>query len=222
MEQIQRVIAYIGRGAARVRARGLSDTARYATAVVGNAARGAFVDLRYGRRLSTSRLHINNGRPGFNPLMHTAYPVLDAIFRLEPVGPDDILVDVGCGDGRVINFWLSRWLRNRMIGIEIDEATATDTKRRLARYPNVTIIHGDASRSVPPDATVFYVYNSFVGEPLAAFERSLRGRPVKMLLYNYGDISAFAPEDWIIRFHRSERDACQYRVAVMTPRPLTT
>jgi hypothetical protein len=85
------------------------------------------------------------------------------------ITPDDVLVDVGCGKGRVINFWLHRGCRNRIIGIDLREDVARRTAARLSRFPNVSILAGDAIDCVPRDGTFFYLYNPFGADTLKAF-----------------------------------------------------
>lgn len=77
------------------------------------------------------------------------------------ITPEDVLVDVGCGRGRVINYWLSLGLGNRIYGIELERRWATEAARRLAPYPSVTIVHGDVLENIPPDGTIFYIFNPF-------------------------------------------------------------
>jgi hypothetical protein len=85
------------------------------------------------------------------------------------IGPDDVLVDVGCGKGRVINWWLEQGLANKIIGIELDERFARPAAQRLRPFPNVTILHGNALDLIPPDGTIFFLFNPFNGTTLRAF-----------------------------------------------------
>jgi hypothetical protein len=86
------------------------------------------------------------------------------------IRPSDVLVDVGCGKGRVINWWLSRGLRNKMIGIELDERFAAPTAARLQAYPNVSIFCGNALEHIPPDGTLFFLFNPFTAPVVEAFK----------------------------------------------------
>lgn len=206
-------ISYMRRAVNRAIERGPVDMVRYSFHVAKNAVASAYIDLRYGGAISKDKLHVNKDRPGYNTLMHTEWRVLKAIFDQIKIKPDDVLVDVGCGDGRVINYWLSRGLANRIVGIEIDEDVAAATARRYVKHPRVSIIHGDAANA-DTGGTVFYVYNSFVGEPLKRFAESLRGKPAKIILYNYTDMAPF--EGWNVEYIESTRDELQYRAAIIT------
>jgi len=94
-------------------------------------ARNMAMDLRYGALLSGT---IKSRRSGASNVANSQYSVLPPIFDGR-IGRDDVLVDVGCGKGRVINWWLSRGLRNRIVGIELEPEVASATAKRLARYP---------------------------------------------------------------------------------------
>jgi protein-L-isoaspartate O-methyltransferase len=126
--------------------------------------------------------------------VNTPYAVLPEIFAGR-IGPDDVLVDVGCGKGRVINWWLSRGLRNRMYGIELDPEVAAATRRRLRRFGNVTIITGDATSSVPDDATLLYMYNPFDAAAVARLKENLTERfarhGITVLYWNLEWLAAF-------------------------------
>jgi hypothetical protein len=121
--------------------------------------RNAFLDLRYGALLRGVRkspfAHL-----GINDTANTDYAALPLIFK-DLIRDSDVLVDIGCGRGRVFNWWLSRGLHNRMIGIEMDQDVAEITRRRLRRFDNVKIISGDALAQLPEEGTIFYLCNSF-------------------------------------------------------------
>ena len=104
---------------------------------------------------------------------NTDYGVMGQIFQ-DRIRESDVLVDVGCGNGRVINWWLSRGLRNKIIGVEIQEEVAKRTRRRLRRYPNVEIITGDAVENLPPDGTLFYLANPFDATTVRRFKAKMR------------------------------------------------
>jgi hypothetical protein len=86
---------------------------------------------------------------------------------------EDVLVDVGCGRGRVINWWLSLGLGNKIVGIELEQRWAKEAEARLARFPNVTIVHGSVLDCLPPDGTVFYLFNPFGAEVMEEFKERL-------------------------------------------------
>jgi hypothetical protein len=94
---------------------------------------------------------------GANATDSSFYHVLSRLFRDYPLKNTDVLVDVGCGKGRVIHWWLSHGCRNRIVGIELDETIAATTARTFARYPNVEILGGNALDLLPAEGTLFYL-----------------------------------------------------------------
>jgi hypothetical protein len=89
---------------------------------------------------------------------------LERIFRADKgleISTSDVLVDFGCGRGRVINWWLSRGFENTIYGLELDEELADETAQRLRAYRNVTIIGGDGLAHLPADGTLFFLFNPF-------------------------------------------------------------
>ena len=91
---------------------------------------------------------------------------------------DDVLLDIGCGAGRVVVGAMGRPFR-RIIGIEIDDAFARLAAQNVAqrRRPrsSAEILVADAARyEVPADVTIVYLYNPFRGPVFeCALERIL-------------------------------------------------
>jgi SAM-dependent methyltransferase len=91
------------------------------------------------------------------------------IFRHLDVGPDDVLYDVGCGNGRpLLVAW--RFPFKRVIGIELSPRMHQEAEANLARYrlrgpARVELINGDALIQPIPDGTsIIFFYNSFDGD----------------------------------------------------------
>jgi len=53
------------------------------------------------------------------PYVSTPQPVVDAMLRMAEVGPDDVVYDLGCGDGRIIISAAARF-GARGVGIDLD------------------------------------------------------------------------------------------------------
>ncbi|MGH7139751.1 MAG: methyltransferase domain-containing protein [Pirellulales bacterium] len=122
--------------------------------------RTIWLDLRLGgyaggRRESRFR-HL-----GAAPVDNIPYRVVSSAMDAVSVAPEDVLVDVGCGLGRVLNWWLSRGWSNRMVGIELDPDVAARVRRRLRGMRNIEIISGDAVAFTPADATICFMFNPF-------------------------------------------------------------
>ncbi|HEY8647510.1 MAG TPA: methyltransferase domain-containing protein [Gaiellaceae bacterium] len=130
------------------------------------------------------------------------YSMLEELFDEEngvTITPSDVLVDVGCGRGRVINHWLGLGLDNKIVGIELEERWATEAARRLASFPNVTIVHGDALEALPPDGTIFYLFNPFGAGVLRRFKDRLievvDGRTDITIVYHFAMHARVFEED---------------------------
>lgn len=156
------------------------------------------VDLRYGG-WAGGREPNPFAAAGATPIQSTPYAALHGLFRANgiEVRDDDVLVDVGCGRGRVLNAWLSRGLRNRMVGIEIVPAVAERARQRLRRHANVTVVCGDAVGSIPPEGTLYYLYNPFDAAVMERFAeallaRALRPERLRIVYFNPRQAHVFA------------------------------
>ncbi len=123
-----------------------------------------------------------------------SYRVLPQLFD-DRIQADDVLVDVGCGRGRVLSWWLDRGYRNTMVGLEIDDLIAAETRQRLARYPRISIVTGDAVKNLPNDGTIFFLFNPFDRASLVRFRDKLAGSGlrdrIRVLYYNAVHIEVF-------------------------------
>lgn len=168
------------------------------------------LDLIYSGRSLKGNLKTCYKELGANDVYHTKYCVLPLIFRLIKVKKEDVLVDVGCGKGRVINYWLFRRYKNRIIGLELDKRIAAQTARQFAKRKNVTIIPGNAVKHLPANGTIFYFYNPFSKEVVKQFEEQLhemfKDKPIKIIYYNPKSIEVFQNGNWRIRYYNFEKD----------------
>jgi protein-L-isoaspartate O-methyltransferase len=108
---------------------------------------------------------------------NTPYEELALLFTGIDVRPGETIVDVGCGKGRSLNWFLSRFPSNPIVGIELDPEICARTARRLRRYRNVTIVCGDAAEIIPPEGSVFYLFNPFDAAVMQRFAAALSQRP---------------------------------------------
>lgn len=155
-----------------------------------NHVRNYLTDRRYGGFAGGTQGndYLDEGMLGFSSV---DYVQLEKIFSrangLE-IRPDDVLVDIGCGKGRVINWWLGLGLGNRIYGLELDERLASQARTRLAPWPNVSILTGDALANLPEDATILFMFNPFWDNVVARFKDRLievygEGSPVRIAYF---------------------------------------
>ena len=209
---------YVGRAVARLRARGLGDVARYSFHVIKERAYASAIDLAFGGKLCRTDLNeviYSNGR---HTMVHTDYHVLRDIFARVPLASNDVLVDVGCGQGRVINFWLSRGLKNPIIGIEAVEAVAHEARKRYLKYPNVSIVSGDVLAKLPRNGTLFYLYNPFGDEIVAAFEKAIRPLNARVVFHQNNHMEPFQSDDWRIEPLNSKDTIYEFKAALISKR----
>jgi len=130
------------------------------------------------------------------PMLVTPGELLEPLLDVGCVGPDDVLVDVGCGDGRVVvGAAVSR--RCRAIGVELSAAAAADAAQ-LARHRGVServeIINADVREVALDEVTVAILFvpmvlaGGLVGNLLARLPSGAR-----VVLHEQGAPSAALP-----------------------------
>jgi SAM-dependent methyltransferase len=172
-------------------------TARIVIRRVPQIMRNAIRDLRFGGLLGGTK-KTRYDHLGAHDVANSEYENLQALFASVAVSEADVIVDVGCGKGRSTNWFVSRYPRTTIIGIELDPAVCARTARRLRRRKNVTIICADATRVVPPDGTIFYLFNPFNEAMVRQFAATLaESRPSSLeastivVYYNCKFVSVF-------------------------------
>jgi ubiquinone/menaquinone biosynthesis C-methylase UbiE len=169
-----------------------------------------WVEWRFGdsspRFEKTRMAHL--GAQDHTPLH--SYAIRTAM-RTVCIRSDDVLVDVGCGSGRIISWWLHSRFRNRIVGIELDPEIAAHTRDRLTRFGNVEILTGDAVELTPREASFCFLYNPFDERVMrrwhdALLERSTSNR-LTVLYVNAVHRSVFdAADRWWLKWYPREMD----------------
>jgi cyclopropane fatty-acyl-phospholipid synthase-like methyltransferase len=101
--------------------------------------------------------------PGLNldvPYVPTPQPVVDAMLRLASVRHDDIVYDLGCGDGRIV-ITAAREFGARGVGIDIDPrriGEANAAARRAGVSGRVRFVVQDLFSADFSEATVMMLY----------------------------------------------------------------
>jgi hypothetical protein len=162
--------------------------------------RNAVRDLRYGAPLGGT-VRSRYSHLGAHDVGNADYDDLAVLFAEVEVGADDVIVDVGAGKGRALNWFLGRYPGTRIYGIELDPEICARTQKRLSRYPDVTVICGDATSLLPADGTVFYLFNPFDETVMRRFAGALlalgpapSGRPRRVVYLNYKFLEPFLEE----------------------------
>ena len=98
----------------------------------------------------------------------TNYIWLDRMFKAVPLEADDVFLDIGCGEGRVLTYLYLRGFRGPMTGVELDPDVAATAARRTEDCANISICQGNILRrpQLFPGVTAIYMFNPFTEEVL--------------------------------------------------------
>ena len=125
---------------------------------------------------------------GYDP---TPYIVLEELVKLDLIGEDDVVVDYGCGKGR-IGFFLNKQTDCRVIGVDHNEQLLRVAANNLKRYGDngrITFVHSKAEDYVPSDANCFYFFNPFstkiFRQVLRRIGESVEENPREVLIFFY-------------------------------------
>ncbi len=151
-----------------------------------------FWDLKLGIR--TCGIHPSDTPGIFNDNVEcspTNYIILKKVFPSLDIKDSDVLVDYGCGKGRVICFG-SQFPFKKIYGIEISEKWARIAKSNVNRkqLDNVNVLNMNAIDFDSSDCTVYYFFNPFGKKTfqyvIKHIARTLEknNRHIKIIYYN--------------------------------------
>mgnify|MGYP003291541837 CR=1 FL=1 len=104
-----------------------------------------------------------------HPYEPTPYSVLERLVKSGFFGPDDVVLDYGCGKGRV-GFFLAHRTKAKTIGIEYDDriyASALENqKKAVSKGKSDFVLTGAEAYEVPPEVNRCYFFNPFSVEIL--------------------------------------------------------
>jgi len=124
--------------------------------------------------------------------------VLKYVFRHFKIYKDDIIVDVGCGTGRVLKWLRVNGNKNKMYGIEINEELANFAREKLKKDQSIKIISGNVLDNLPKDATLFYIFNPFnvdmVKQLISKLDQIYIDKSIRIIYYNPQGIREFAKD----------------------------
>lgn len=164
---------------------------------------------------------------GAEAVQSSDYRCLDHIFAHHlPLTEQDTLLDVGCGEGRVLTYLHLQGCRAKLTGIELDPEVA-ETARRRVQGTDIEVYSGDILQAdaLLAQTTVFYLFNPFNGKIFSKFvaklEKTLR-HPIRMayLFDYYAEYLAGRPGWQRLakeRFRRPGADDAHYSVWQFTP-----
>ena len=106
------------------------------------------------------------------PYEPTSYKVLERLVASELIEPGDVVLDYGCGKGRV-DFFLAYQTKAKTIGIEYDEriyqAALENKKTAVSSGRAEFILERAEMYEVPSDVNRYYFFNPFCFARFIAF-----------------------------------------------------
>jgi SAM-dependent methyltransferase len=99
-------------------------------------------------------------RPERAPYFSTPLPLVKQMLALAEIGPEDVVYDLGCGDGRIV-IEAARSRGSRGVGIDIDPqrvAEARENARAAGVEHLVSFVEGDVLKADMSSATVVTVW----------------------------------------------------------------
>ena len=140
---------------------------------------------------TTGRDDLNSDQYRY-PYEPTPYCVLERLADSELIGQDDVVLDYGCGKGRV-DFFLSYRTKTKTIGIEYDEriyASALENQKSAVTKARAEFVLTNAETyEVPNSVNRCYFFNPFSVEILhkvmARIIESYYEEPREMFLFFY-------------------------------------
>ncbi len=128
----------------------------------------------------------------------TPYSVLERLSESGLIGSGDVLVDYGCGKGRV-GFFMSHVLGLESIGVEYDEKLVSDAEKNLSKYAGrrdkMRFVCENAEDYIVGNAGCFYFFNPFsvkiLFSVLGRIYDSYYENPRKMLLFFYYALDSY-------------------------------
>lgn len=106
------------------------------------------------------------GAHGSSP---TFYFVLDELLGKLELDENSHLLDVGCGKGRVLAYFLWQGLPGRVTGVELDPEMAAVARSWSAKYDRIRVVEGSVLDLDLSPFTHFYLFNPFDPNVLGRF-----------------------------------------------------
>lgn len=112
------------------------------------------------------------------PFVTTPHEAVAAMLRLAGVGPDDVVLDPGAGDGRIVIAAVRDFGAKKAVGIDINRKLvkiAQENIRKAGVSDRASVSHGDAMQADFSEATVMAMFMSI------RINRELRPRMQAMM-----------------------------------------
>ena len=147
-------------------------------------------------KIKTTGRDDSEADPYHYPYEPTPYTVLERMANSGYIGKRNVLIDYGCGKGRV-DFFLSYQLRCKTIGVEYDkrlyEVVLRNKKAAVSGRTTEFVLANAENYEVPIEADCFYFFNPFSIEILKHVRGGILGsyyqkvREMKLFFYYPSD-----------------------------------
>ena len=110
---------------------------------------------------------------GATSAQSTPYDALDVVFGKLQFSEQDSLLDVGCAMGRVLAYLVYRRFPGKITGIELNEEVASVARSWTVKFPQITLLCGNAFDLDLNEYNIFYLSNSMEEAVTAQFLEKL-------------------------------------------------
>lgn len=119
------------------------------------------------------------GMSYYVPYVPTPIPVVRAMLKVASAGPEDIVYDLGCGDGRILIIAVKEFNVKKAVGIEKDRERIKEARMKIESEEikdRIVLINDDFFNVEISDATIVTLFLlTSVNEALKPkFERELK------------------------------------------------
>jgi SAM-dependent methyltransferase len=129
------------------------------------------------------------------PFEPTPHPIVEAMLRLAEVGPGDLLIDLGSGDGRIA-IAAAKAYGARAVGVDLDPRRVAEARERARRHGvagRVRFLHGDLFEADLGKATAVSLFLSAEAN-LRLRPRLLDLAPGTRIVSNEHDMERWRPD----------------------------
>jgi hypothetical protein len=141
------------------------------------------------------------------PYVPTPTPIVDRMLTLANVGPNDYVIDLGSGDGRLVITAVAKYKARGGMGVEIDPGLvthATDNAEKAGVADRVKFVEGDLFVADIGQATVvtLYLLPRMMGQVEAKLSKELKPG-TRVVSHNY-PLPSWKPMD-VMTFETQEK-----------------
>ncbi|MBI2441065.1 MAG: class I SAM-dependent methyltransferase [Lentisphaerae bacterium] len=150
------------------------------------------------------QLGLHNDGARYQP---TPYNILERAFDYLRPAPDDVFIDLGCGQGRAVFVAATRRFK-KVIGVEINQELLAIAKRNLDKLKlnvaPIEIVGADAAAFDLSAGTVFFMFNPFGPRTLVRVLDNLKktlmthSRKVRVVYYSAAQRALLDSQAWLV------------------------